>query len=163
MDFVTDLPESKASVYTGILVIVDRLTQLAIYSPWRNDIDSLELARLFLEHVNCMRRIPENIVKDRATQFTSRFWNRVCADLRTDLRLWTAFHPQTDGQTACQNQTMGQYLRAFCNYEQDNWVELLPLAEFAYNNVRHVSTRMPPFCVRAKTPASGGVGIRVVI
>jgi hypothetical protein len=40
---------------------------------------------------------------------------------------------------------MEQYLRAFCNYEQDNWVELLPLAEFAYNNAIQASTRMTPF------------------
>jgi truncated hemoglobin YjbI len=65
--------------------------------------------------------------------------------MSTDHRLSTAFHPQTDGQTERQNQTMEQYLRAFCNYEQDNWVELLPLAEFAYNNSVHHSTRMTPF------------------
>jgi hypothetical protein len=40
---------------------------------------------------------------------------------------------------------MEQYLRASCNYQQDNWVELLLLAEFAYNNVIHASTRMTPF------------------
>jgi hypothetical protein len=34
----------------------------------------------------------------------------------------------------------------FCNYEQDNWVELLPLAGFAHNDVIHASTRMTPFC-----------------
>jgi len=33
MDFVTDLPEATASGYTGILVIVDRLTKMAIYLP----------------------------------------------------------------------------------------------------------------------------------
>jgi len=43
-----------------------------------------------------------------------------------------------------QNQTMEQYLRAFCNYKQDNWVELLQLAEFTDNNAIHVSTRMTP-------------------
>jgi len=62
-----------------------------------------------------------------------------------DHRLSTGFHPQTDGQTECQNQTMEQYLRDFCNYQQDNWVELLPLAEFAYNNSVYGSTRMTPF------------------
>jgi hypothetical protein len=40
---------------------------------------------------------------------------------------------------------MEQYLRAFCNYEHDNWVELLPLAEVAYNNAIHGSTRRTPF------------------
>ena len=40
---------------------------------------------------------------------------------------------------------MAQYLRAIANYEQDNWVGLLPLAEFAYNNTRHTSTQTTPF------------------
>jgi len=145
MDFVTDLPESTASGYTGILVILDRLTKMAIYLPCRKDIDSPELARLFFEHVICKRGVPDNIVTVCGTQFTSRFWTRVCSHLSTDHRLSTAFHPQTDGQTERHNQTMEQYLRAFCNYEQDNWVELLPLAEFAYNNAIHASTRMTPF------------------
>jgi hypothetical protein len=145
MDFVTDLPESTASAYSGILVIVDRLTKMAIYLPCRKDIDSPELARMFFEHVICKHGVPDNIITDRGTQFTSRFWNRVCSHMSINHRLSTAFHPQTDGQTERQNQTMEQYLQAFCNYEQDNWVELLPLAEFAYNNSVHASTRMTPF------------------
>ena len=53
MDFVTDLQESTASEYTGILVIVDRLTKMATYLPCRKDIDSPDLARMFFEHVIC--------------------------------------------------------------------------------------------------------------
>jgi hypothetical protein len=62
-------------------------------------------------------------------------------------RFSTSFHPQTDGQTERQNQTMEQYLRAYSSYEQDNWVDLLPLAQFAYNNSMHASTRLTPFQV----------------
>jgi hypothetical protein len=51
MDFVTDLPESTDSGYTAILVIVDRLTKMAIYLLCRKDIDSPELARMFFKHV----------------------------------------------------------------------------------------------------------------
>jgi hypothetical protein len=40
---------------------------------------------------------------------------------------------------------MEQYLRAYVNYEQNNWVELLPLAQFAYNNTMHATTRITPF------------------
>jgi hypothetical protein len=145
MDFVTDLPESTASGYTGIHVIVDRLTKMSIYLPCRKDIDSPELARLFFKHVICKRGVPDNIVTDRSTQFTSRFWTRVYSHWSTHHRLSTACHPQTDGQTDSQNHTMEQYLQAFCNYEQDNWVELLPLAKFAYTNVIHASTRITPF------------------
>jgi len=50
-----------------------------------------------------------------------------------------------DGQTERQNLTIEQYLRAFCNHNQDNWVELLLLAELASNNAIHSSTRMTPF------------------
>jgi hypothetical protein len=101
--------------------------------------------RLFFEHVICKHGIPDDIITDRGTQFVNRFWERVCSHMSIDQRLSTAFHPQTDGQTERQNQTMEQYLRAFINYEQDNWVSLLPLAEFAYNNSVHASTKRTPF------------------
>jgi hypothetical protein len=71
MDFVTDLPESTASGVTGILVIVDRLTKTAIYLPCRKDIDSPELARLFVEPIICKYGVPHNIVTDRGTQVPS--------------------------------------------------------------------------------------------
>jgi len=118
---------------------------MAIYLPCRKDIDLPELARLFFEHVICKQGVPDNKVTDPSTQIRSRFWTQVCSHLSTDHRLWTAFHPQTDGKTERRNQTMEQYLRAFCNYEQDNWVRLMPLAEFAFNEAIHASTRMTPF------------------
>jgi len=99
MDLVTDLPESTASGYTGILVIVVRLTTMSIYLPCRNDIDSPELARMLFEHVICKRGIPENITTDHGKMFISRFWDRVCSHHSINHRLSTAFHPQTDGQT----------------------------------------------------------------
>jgi len=145
MDFVSVLPESTASKYTGILVIVDWLRQMATYLPSRKDIHSPESARMFFEHVICKRGLTDNIVSDRGKEFTIRFWNRVCSQLSINHRLSTACHLETDGQTERQIQTMEQYLRAVCNYEQDNWVELLLLAEFAYNNSIHHSTCMTPF------------------
>jgi hypothetical protein len=42
---------------------------------------------------------------------------------------------------------MEQYLWDFCNYEQDSWFKLIPLAKFAYNNAVLVPTRMTPFWV----------------
>jgi len=72
VDFVSDLPDSTASGYTRILVIVDRLTKMAIYIPCRKDTDSTELARMFFEHVICKRGVPDNIVTDRGNQITSR-------------------------------------------------------------------------------------------
>lgn len=57
----------------------------------------------------------------------------------------TAFHPQTDGQTERWNQEIEQYLRVFSNYRQENWAELLPIAEFALNSRVHSATAQSPF------------------
>ena len=43
------------------------------------------------------------------------------------------------------NQTLKQYLRIYSNYQQDNWSELLPLAEFSYNNAPSATTGVSPF------------------
>ena len=57
----------------------------------------------------------------------------------------TAYHPQGDGQTEQVNQELEQNLWLFVNQCQDNWADLLPLAEFQYNNHIHSSTQHPPF------------------
>ena len=57
----------------------------------------------------------------------------------------TAYHPQTDGQTERVNQVLEQYLRTFCAWDQRDWLELLPYAEFCYNNTVHSATKVTPF------------------
>src|SRR5436853_3212518 len=61
------------------------------------------------------------------------------------LRKSTAFRPQTDGQTERINQTLEHYLHQYCNYEQDDWCSMLPLAEYSYNNSVTTATQMSPF------------------
>ena len=77
--------------------------------------------------------------------FTSKFWAELMGRLDVRLRKSTAFHPQTDGQTERVNQSLEQYLRQYCNYKQDNWYDLLPLAQYAYNNSVTTATQMRPF------------------
>jgi hypothetical protein len=55
-------------------------------------------------------------------------------------KLLTAYYPETDGQTKQTNRTLKQYLQTYCNYSQNNWVLLLPMAELAYNNKKAEST-----------------------
>src|SRR5467141_3576606 len=61
------------------------------------------------------------------------------------LHFTSGYHPEGDGQTKRTNQTLEQYLQVNCNYQQDNWSELLPLAEFAYNNTPSATTSITPF------------------
>ena len=61
--------------------------------------------------------------------------------LSIKMSLSTTYHPQSDGQTECLNQELEQYIRLFTNERQDDWDELLPLAEFSYNNHVHSATQ----------------------
>jgi transposase InsO family protein len=88
--------------------------------------------------------VPSRIVSDRGSQFTLKFWSALCYHLKIKHRLSTAYHPQTDGQTERQNQTLEQYLHAYINYHQSDWIRWLVFAEFAYNNSIHASIGMTP-------------------
>ena len=147
MDFITDLPPSKRKgiVYDSILVILDRYTKMVKYIPVQKTINAVELAELFMEQIVTQFGLPDGIVSDRGSVFTSEFWSSVCYHLSVRRRLSTAFHPQTDGQTERQNQVLEHYLRCYSNADQNNWAKILPLAEFAYNNSTHSATGQPPF------------------
>lgn len=137
------LPTSQGN--DAILVVVDRLTKMAHFIPTVTTADSAETSRLVLTNIVRLHGVPDDIVSDRGSVFTSRVWELMCERLKIERKLSTAFHPQTDGQTERINQIMEQYLRAFCGYEQDDWVTLLPFAEFSYNNAESASTKVSPF------------------
>ena len=143
MDFIVGLPECLN--YNSIWVIVDRFTKQAHFVPTVDTMTAKELADLFLREVFRLHGMPDDIVSDRDSLFTSKYWKKVTELLGIKRNLSTAFHPQTDGQTERVNQQLEQYLRIFTSYQQDEWVQLLPMAEFSYNNVIHSSTNMSPF------------------
>ena len=72
-----------------------------------------------------------DIVSDRDSRFTSNTWKDFLSVTGIRPHMSTAFHPQTDGQTERVNQVIEAYLRPFLNQEQDDWVDLLPMAEHA--------------------------------
>jgi transposase InsO family protein len=143
MDFITGLPDSQG--YDSVLIVVDRLTKMAIYLPTTKKVTSEELARLYVKHVFSKHGIPKTIVSDRGTQFDSAFWREFTKILGADSRYSTAYHPQTDGQTERVNQELESYLRSYISFLQDDWVDYLPMAEFARNNSVNSTTKVTPF------------------
>ena len=55
------------------------------------------------------------------------------------------YHPQIDGQTERLNQILKQYLQHYVNYTQNNWLELLPVVQFAYNATPQEGIKMSLF------------------
>ena len=143
MDFDIGLPWSEGN--DAILVVVDRLSKMHHLVACRTTIDVPTLVELYLRHIWKHHGLPLTITTDRGTQFTSEFWKSVCQCLHVTRKLSTAFHPQTDGQTERINAIMEQYLRAYVNYQQDDWSLWLPMAEFAANNHASETTGVSPF------------------
>ena len=115
------------------------------YKPVQTTITAPALAEVILNVVVRHHGLPDSIVSDRGSVFTSKFWSSLCYFLSIKQRLSTAFHPSTNGQTKQQNSIIKVYLRVFVNYEQDNWARLLPMAEFAYSNTKYASIGYTPF------------------
>lgn len=146
-DLIVGLPESQG--YDSIFLVIDRLSKRAHVMPTTSEVTSAGIARLFRDNVWRHHGLPEEIISDRGSQFVSNFMRELNTLLGIRTSPSTAYHPQTDGQTERLNQEIEQFLRIFVNHRQDNWVEWLPLAEFAYNNRIHSSTRQTPFMLDA--------------
>lgn len=148
VDFIVDLPRSRSEttgqVCRNIMVVTDRLSKQRHFIGCGST-EAKYTARLFLHHVWKHHGLPKTIVSDRGSQFTSRLWQRLCQRLGISTKLSTAYHPETDGQSENANQVLEQYLRAYVNYLQNDWVNWLPLAEFAANNHRSETTGVTPF------------------
>jgi transposase InsO family protein len=143
MDFITDLPIVKAK--NSILIVVDCLTKMAHFTPCSNSIMAEETAQSILDGIVQLHGLLEEIVFDRGPHFASKFWRHLFELLKVDIRLSSAFHLETNGQTERTNQTLEQYLCCTVNYQQDDWLALLSQAEFIYNNTTHASTSISPF------------------
>ncbi|GKE03875.1 reverse transcriptase [Tanacetum coccineum] len=107
MDFIEKLPTSHGK--SVILVVVDRLSKYAHFIPLAHPFTASQVAQVFLDQVYKLHGLPESIVK---------------------LKLSTAYHPQTDGQTEVVNRSLGCYLRCICGDKPKEWIKWLPLAEF---------------------------------
>ncbi|MBW0564474.1 hypothetical protein O181_104189 [Austropuccinia psidii MF-1] len=123
MDFITKFPLSNS--FDSILVIVDRFSKMAVLNPTMSSITSLDLAHLFIKNIFSKHGLPSSIVSDRGPLFVSSFWRNLCQKLKISTDMSTAYHPETDPKT-----------------ERNTW---LPLAEFAYNNSDHSSTKQSAF------------------
>ena len=144
MDFITELPTSEGC--DQLWVVIDRFTKMAHFLPLRKERKTVaDLAVIFAREVWRFHGLPTDIVSDQDSRFTSETWQELLKTLGICPRMSTAFHPQTDGQTERLNQTIEAYLRAFVSHEQNYWVQLLPMAEFTYNNSVTTGNGVSPF------------------
>jgi len=142
-DFITKLPLAQG--YDSILVVVDRLTKMVHFIPTTEKTSAEGLARLFRDNMWKLHGLPESIISDRGPQFMAGLMRELNQILGIESKMSIVFHPQINGQIERVNQELEQYLRMFIDHQQEQWPDWLGMAEFAYNNKAHLSTKTSPF------------------
>jgi hypothetical protein len=143
LDFVEGLPKSKG--FTIVLVVVDKLTKYAHFLPLAHPYTAAQVAQVYIDNVFKLHGMPTSLVTDCDRIFTSQLWRSQFSLSKTELRMSTAYHLQTDGQNERVNQCLETYLRCFINTYPAKWSQWLPLAEFWYNTSYHTAIQTTPF------------------
>lgn len=143
MDFIDGLPTSNGK--NSILVVVDRLSKSAHFIALSHPYSAKVVAEKFVDGIVKLHGMPRTIISDRDPIFVSHFWREFFKMSGTQLKMSSAYHPQTDGQSEVVNRCIEQYLRSFVYQQPRKWFSLLPWAEFWYNTTFHISTGMTPF------------------
>ena len=134
-----------SSKFDTILIIVNWLIKQAIFISAHDIIISTDLVCLFVLHMFFKHSIPSHVTSDRGSEFVLNIFHSLDTALDIQLYFTSGYYSKDDRQTKYTNQTLEQYLCIYCNYQQDNWSELLSLMEFAYNNVLSATTNVSSF------------------
>ena len=143
MDFIGPFPESRGFNY--IWVVVCRLTSMVHLIPVRTDTTASQLSWIYLREIVRLHGLPDSIVSDRDSKFTSKWWKELHRILGAKLLMSTSFHPQTDGLTERINRSVAQIIRSMISADQTDWYDMLALAEFAINSAISSTTGYAPF------------------
>jgi len=83
--------------YNMVIILVNRFGKRPFLIPCYKDIDTKEVAQLYIYYAYRIYRLLDTIVSDYRPQFISAFWNEFTWIFGIKLKLSTAYHPQTDG------------------------------------------------------------------
>lgn len=128
-----------------VLVVVDRLTKYSHFLPVSKTITGYSTAMNLINEVFRLHGIPTEIVSDRDVRFQSVMYQTIVDKLGIKLKMSTANHPETNGQTERTIKTLTGMLRRYCFNQFSSWRKFLPMVEFAYNTSYHHSIKCTPF------------------
>ena len=138
-------PLLKSNNFDYLLVVIDWLTSQVHLLPMTMMVTARGIAWLILKEVMRLHGIPESIVSDQDTKFTSIFWKELHRLMGSKLLMSTMFHPQTDGATEWANRSIAQILRIVVLNDQKDWSSKCPMVEFAINSSINATTGYAPF------------------
>lgn len=139
--------------YRYILTIVDYATRFPEAIPLKK-IDSETVAEALFS-VYCRVGIPEEVLTDLGSQFTSDTMKEVCRLLSINRLTSTPYHPMVNGLVEKFNGTLKMMLKKVCNEKPKDWDRYLPAILFAYREVPQASSGFSPFDLVYAWPVRG--------
>ena len=85
------------------------------------------------------------LISDQGREFVNEVNKTLCRKFKTDHRISTAYHPQTNGLVERYNQTLQRSLVKLVNKEQNDWDKFIDGVLFAYRTSKQKSTDVTPF------------------
>ncbi len=138
LNFIVKLFKSKERIiktlYDSILIITDRLIKYKYFLSYKKATFAEDLIYTFLRMIVANHELSDEIISNRNKLFTLKFWKFLMNQLEIHYKLLTAYHLQTDEQMKRMNQTLKQYLRCYINYRQNDWIQLLSIAQLTFNS-----------------------------
>ena len=101
------------------MVLIDRLSKMVKLRACNTSIMCAQAGRLLLDMMLDVGKLPTSIVSDRDVRFTGAAWGQLWRGLKTELKMSTAYHPQTDGQTERMNRTLLTMVRSNAEKRED--------------------------------------------
>jgi hypothetical protein len=136
INFVGPIPMSKNQdgSFDSITVVIDLLTTMVHHLSSHTSYTAKEVAELVFEHIYKHHGVSKAIISDHDLLFTSLFWSHLHKLIGSQLKMLSAYHPETDGATERANRTIVQMLRQCISDKQKDWIAKLPAIEFAINS-----------------------------
>ena len=131
---LTHLPKTQTG-YTTLYVVIDRLTKVVHITPTTITALAADTAQLTMDMVFKHHGLLRNILSDRDVKFTRSFLTPFCEHIGIKLKMSSAYHPQSDGQTETMNRVIVDMMRHYISPTNDDWDEHLMAIEFAINKL----------------------------
>ncbi len=136
--FIVKLLKSKERVmkttYNFILMITDKLIKYEYFLSYKKATFAEDLTYIFLRMIVTNHELSDEIISNKDKLFTLKFWKSLMNQLKIHHKLFTTYYLQMNEQMKRMNQTLKQYLRCYINYKQNDWVQLLSVAQLTFNN-----------------------------
>lgn len=142
VDCVGLLPKSRRG-YEYLLTIMDVATRYPEAFPFR----SIK-AKTIVEHLIkffSWAGLPRSIQSDRGSNFTSRLYQQVMAELQVSPKHSSVYHPQSQGAIERFHGTLKRMIRTFVEAHPKEWDEAIPFLLFATRDAPTESLGFCPF------------------